>query len=715
MSSYSGTSPTTRPQSSITTAGKRARDVNTVLLMLTAVLCLLLAQQVLTGWLALGERLNISRRDYNLLEFAVITLGFLWGVFSLWTTFSFIRSGSTQSMHRFFDGEAPMPAGLRYATATLFLISLICLLIAAQIITGWLPLGARANVPRSNLNWVEWATLFLAAFWGVLCLRTTLGLLRREKPAWSWGQWALFLNAVAGLVLLLSGLFDITNILPDKGTIFDNFAGVLEVVAPGLILFFSCVAAYRYLALEYGEVSPQKEIVGSLSERARARDIRAARVSAGQAIRNRLAASPGAGAIIGFLALFTFFSVATDLFLLPGSLAGALTNNVTRGIVAIGTTMLMISGEFDLSVGSMLGIGGLTFLGLMTGQFPPGGPQLDPVSAAVLTLIFVGFLGFINGQILIKTGIPSFIVTLATLLMLRGIPLVFIAGGANLRYVDYFNEPPVISVSRILILIAAALLTVGILLIGRSLLPARLNSFRQRWANYSSDPADFRALALLASFVYLVVTVLIFAVVLFLLLGSIADQVTQLTQGSTFFQISFFDLMNGRISSLPLLGTIPNDINLRIGVFWWFLLVLIFQFILNQTRYGNATFATGGNAGAARAQGINVNRIKVTNFILVAVLAGIAGILDASRLQSIDALRGQGLELEVIAATVIGGALLSGGYGSITGALLGVFMFGMMQTGLVLIGVDARLFNAFIGAIILGAVIINTWSRRIKT
>jgi simple sugar transport system permease protein len=173
--------------------------------------------------------------------------------------------------------------------------------------------------------------------------------------------------------------------------------------------------------------------------------------------------------------------------------------------------------------------------------------------------------------------------------------------------------------------------------------------------------------------------------------------------------------MNGRITALPIIGALSGEINLRIGVFWWFLLVLILQFFLNQTPYGNATFATGGNIGAARAQGINVNGIKVRNFILIAVLAGIAGIFDASRLQSVDALRGQGLELEVIAATVIGGALLTGGYGSIIGALLGVFIFGMMQTGLVLIGVDARMFDAFIGAIILGAVIINTWSRRVAT
>ena len=199
------------------------------------------------------------------------------------------------------------------------------------------------------------------------------------------------------------------------------------------------------------------------------------------------------------------------------------------------------------------------------------------------------------------------------------------------------------------------------------------------------------------------------------LLGVAIDQLTQVTQGSAFLRVSFFDLMNGRITALPLIGALPGEINLRIGVFWWFLLVLILQFVLNQMPYGNATFATGGNIGAARAQGINVNSVKVRNFMLIAVLAGIAGIFDASRLQSVDALRGQGLELEVIAATVIGGALMTGGYGSIIGALLGGFIFGMMQTGLVLIGVDARMFDAFIGAIILGAVVINTWSRRLKT
>jgi ribose/xylose/arabinose/galactoside ABC-type transport system permease subunit len=692
-----------------------SRNSNVILLILLGIFTLLFAEQLISGWLALGERLNVSRRDLNMTEIILIAGAGLWGLFSLWTALGLMRDGGRTPLKQYYDEGGRMPAGGWYVTIVLAVMGVVSLLIAVQIFTGWLPLGDRANISRRDLNWLEWATIALAIFWGMLCLRTVLGFLRRERPAWSWGQWTLFLSIIVGLILLLSGIFDLPTVVPPGETLLENLSGVLEVLAPGFVVLVSSLIAYRCAAADYGDVTTGKEITGTLKERARARDVRSARIPASQTIRNRLAQSPGSGAIVGFLALFIFFSVGTDLFLEPTSLAGALTNNVTRGIVAIGTTMLMISGEFDLSVGSLLGIAGLVFLGLMTGQFPPGGPVLDPVTAAIVTLIIVGFLGAVNGLILIKTGIPSFIVTLATLLMLRGLPLVFIAGGRNLRYVDYFSDPPFVDISRILIVIVAAVLAISLAFVGRSLLQARLNDLRQRRANYNDDTNDFRTLAMIGSLLLLVVQAAFVAVVLFGLVGSLIDQINQISAGSSFLTISFFDVMNGRIASLPIIGEIPREINLRIGVFWWFVLVLIFQFILNQTRYGNATFATGGNPGAARAQGINVNRVKITNYIIVAVLVAIAGIFDAARLQSIDALRGSGLELEVIAATVIGGALLSGGYGSIIGALLGVFMFGMMQTGLVLIGVDARLFNAFIGAIILIAVIINNWSRRIKT
>jgi ribose/xylose/arabinose/galactoside ABC-type transport system permease subunit len=692
----------------------RVSNRQLVALAAVGLIAFLLAEQVATGWLALGPHINISRRDLNISEWIVIVGSVLWGLFTLWGTLDLARR-TESGVRAFFDRESGWTPMLTFSVALLAVIGVGSIILAEQVATGWLALGERINIPRHDLNPVEWAAIVGGIVWGILCLRTVWGFLRRERPSWSWGQWALFLMIIAGVIVFMSGLFDVPKIVPPGGTIFDNIPDLLELLAPSLMLIISCWIAYSYITIEYGQIGPVKDIAGTLSERAKARDVRSARVPAGQAISTRLARNPGAGAIIGFIALFTFFTVASDLFLDPQSLAGALTNNVTRGIIAIGVTMLMIGGEFDLSVGSVLGISGLTFFGLMTGQFPPGSPQLDPLTAAILTLVFAAFLGFLNGIILIRTKIPSFIVTLATLLMLRGIPLVFIAGGKTIRYVDYFDTPPYIYISRVVIILFCVAMIVLLLFIGRSWVITRLAALRTRWSRYTTDDDDFRLLGLIGSALYLLIPVLIALAVLYALGGSIGDLISQLRQGIPFLQISFFDLLNGRIASLPYIGAVPREINLRMGVFWWIVLVAIFQFVLNQTRYGNATFAVGGNAGAALAQGINVNRMKITNFMLVSFLVGIAGILDASRLQSIDALRGQGLELEVIAATVIGGALLSGGYGSMIGALLGVFIFGMMQTGLVLIGVDARLFNAFIGFIILAAVIINTLSRRIRT
>ncbi len=688
---------------------------NFLLSLATGFVSLLLAEQVAAGWMVFGERINISRRDFNQTEIAVIVGGVLIGLLALWTALQFLIQ-QQQSVRAYFDDNKPMPPGLVFTTVTIGLIGIACVLIAIQIITGWLPLGLRVNISRRDINNVEWGATILGLMWGGLCLRTVLGMWRRERPAWSWGQWALFLMTMGGAIIFFSGGFDISATIGRGRSVIDNLSTILQLVAPGLIIMLSCLTCYRYLSAEYGMSGPQKAITGTLAERARARDISGVRLSAGQTIRARLAKSPGAGAIIGFIGLFMFFSIATDLFLEPTSLASALSNNVTRGLVAIGTTMLMISGEFDLSVGSLLGVGGLMFMGLLTGQFPPGIQPLHPIMAAIVSTAFVCFLGFVNGYILIRTQIPSFIVTLATLLMYRGIPLVFIVGGKTLRYVDYLNGPPLVDISRVLIIIFSIALVIGLALIGRSILIGSYQRLRERWSRYTTDvDNDFRALGLAMSVIVFVVNVVIvLGLIVGLIIGTI-QEISLLTQGSSFLTISFFDLVNGRIASLPLIGDIPRDINLRMGVFWWLIMIIIFQFILNQTRYGNATFAAGGNPGAARAQGINVNRVKITNYVILAFLVGIASIFDAARLQSIDALRGQGLELEVIAATVIGGALLAGGYGSIIGALLGVFIFGMMQTGLVLIGVDARLFDAIIGAIILVAVIINNWSRRIKT
>src|SRR5690606_12748797 len=489
--------------------------------------------------------------------------------------------------------------------------------------------------------------------------------------------WVVLLTAVIGMSALLSGMFDLHTLVPRGGSIFDNLPGVQELTAPGLLIFLSCVAVYRYITIDV-------------------------ELSAAQALRNTLAKSPGAGGIIGFIALFIVFSLASDLFLEPRSLAGIVTTNITRGIVAIGVTFLMISGEFDLSVGSTYGAGALIFLLMMTeGVF---GITTSVIPAAIIALIFAGILGLINGLILIWTGIPSFIVTLGTLLAYRAILLVVVADGRILRYADYRLPPPYIHFSHWLIAAGALALAAVIAYMGYRLIPSAWRGFRSEVAGYRDDPRDMRDFYLAMAFVRFVLTAVAVLGAIFLLLQAAYYNILS-AQVEPVFEISFFELMNGQFHF------VPRDVNLRSGVMWWFILVVIFQFILTQTRYGNHVLAVGGNPGAARAQGINVNRVKVTNFVISAMLACLAGIINVSRLANVDPLMGNGLELEVIAASVIGGALLSGGYGSIIGAFLGVLIFGMLQTGLVLVGVDSRAFSGVIGVIIIVSAVLNTAMR----
>jgi simple sugar transport system permease protein len=201
----------------------------------------------------------------------------------------------------------------------------------------------------------------------------------------------------------------------------------------------------------------------------------------------------------------------------------------------------------------------------------------------------------------------------------------------------------------------------------------------------------------------------------------------------TSLQVGSFDIANGRWGftlaqvtdpirpilepiedalGVSFILSIPPAANFRMAIVWWLVMVVIFQIILVRTRYGNAVFAVGGNIGAATAQGINSARVKVQNFVLCSTLAGVAAIFEVSRNPGVDPLRGDGWELEVIAMTVIGGALLTGGYGSIIGTMLGVLIFGMLKTGLVLAGMDERMFKGVVGVIMIFAVVLNNMTKR---
>ena len=401
--------------------------------------------------------------------------------------------------------------------------------------------------------------------------------------------------------------------------------------------------------------------------------------------RNRLGQHPEAGAFVGFLAIFVFFSITVPAtFLSNNSFSSILTSQAVPGIVAIGVTLLMISGEFDLSIGSIMGVASLAFLAAAVNG-------VHILGAAALGLLTGCGLGLINGLLLVWTRIPSFIITLGTMLVFRAIALTAISGGRIIRYADYSRTAPTLTLSPLLLLAGALVLGALTLWMSHHSIVANLRSFRNRPALRSG----FVLLALTG--LNLLILYLVFALV------------QQL--GQRLFEpleISFFHLLNGRL---------PADLvggNYRLSIIWWALLAILFSLLLTQTSYGNAIFATGGNSMAARAQGIKTDRIRVLNFVLAGGLAALAGIIQVARLKSVDPLRGQGLELEVIAAAVIGGTLLSGGYGSILGTLIGTTLMGMLRTGLVLLSVPANAFRGAIGAILIAAVVINALFRRQK-
>jgi simple sugar transport system permease protein len=150
----------------------------------------------------------------------------------------------------------------------------------------------------------------------------------------------------------------------------------------------------------------------------------------------------------------------------------------------------------------------------------------------------------------------------------------------------------------------------------------------------------------------------------------------------------------------------------RTVTIWWIVLTIITSWILLRTRYGNWIFATGGDAHAARSQGVPSQRVKIALFMTTATAAWLVGTMNDLRLRSAVASQGIGNEFIYIIAAVIGGCLLTGGYGSAIGASMGALIFGMVRVGITFAGWDTDWFFAFLGVMLLVAVLVNDFTRR---
>ncbi len=344
---------------------------------------------------------------------------------------------------------------------------------------------------------------------------------------------------------------------------------------------------------------------------------------------------PELGGIVGTIAVFTFFllfAFDSGMFAAQGVMNWGIVSAQFM-IIAVGACLLMIAGEFDLSVGSMIG-----FAGMMIAVF--GVVLAWPMwIAIIITFALCLAIGALNGFIVIRTGLPSFIVTLAFLFILRGFTI----------YIPQTLESKTI-----------------------------IGGIR--------DAAEGDWLAPLFG-------------------AKIGKPIFQWLGDAGV--IGVFE--RGNRMGEPVVDGIP------MMMVWAVILIVFGHVLLTKTRFGNWIFAAGGDAESARNSGVPVNMVKISMFMFTAFCATVFAICQVMEFGSAGADRGLLKEFEAIIAVVIGGALLTGGYGSVLGAALGALIFGVVQQGLFFAGVESSLFRVFLGLILLGAVILNTYIRRVIT
>jgi len=328
---------------------------------------------------------------------------------------------------------------------------------------------------------------------------------------------------------------------------------------------------------------------------------------------------PSSGAIIAALVAFLVFSwplweCVGDAgacygrgFLSARGVANWLDVAAQAGILGTAVTLLMIAGEFDLSIGSMIGAAGM-IVAIGMAEY-----ALPPMVAVALAFAFALAVGAFNGWLVTRTGLPSFIVTLGMLFLLRGV-------------------------------------TIGM---------TRLITNRTQ-------------------------------------VGGLSEY----TDGDP-----FSTLFTGSLT-LPFL-----DIELKASVLWWIALTVVAAYVLFRTTFGNWTFGTGGNSVSARNVGVPVRRVKMVLFMCTAGAAALLATIQVLEFSSADTARGNLKELEAIAAAVIGGNLLTGGFGSPIGTFFGALTLGMTQVGIPMAGLPGDWYRAVLGVVLLVAVVGSNWVR----
>ncbi|MEY4583555.1 MAG: hypothetical protein RJB10_52 [Pseudomonadota bacterium] len=368
------------------------------------------------------------------------------------------------------------------------------------------------------------------------------------------------------------------------------------------------------------------------------------------------------GLLISLVAIMVFFQMMTDGTLFqPLNLTNLILQNSYIIVMALGMLLVIVAGHIDLSVGSVCGFIGAVAAVLMVEY------EMHFVPATLICLILGGAIGAAQGYWVAFYKIPSFIVTLAGMLVFKGLALAVLGGSSVGPFPADFQ-----------------LLSTG----------------------FIPDPFSGENLRVLS----LVVGILI---ALGLLISKVRDRADRIKHGMDNEPTAFFVLKNlvfvAMIAAFSyLLSSYKGLPNVLIVML---LLMFAYDFVTSKTTVGRRIYALGGNEKAARLSGIKTERLTFYTFINMGVLAALAGLIFAARLNTATPKAGLGFELDVIAACFIGGASASGGVGKVLGAVIGAFIMGVMNNGMSIMGIGIDWQQVIKGLVLLGAVCIDVYNK----
>lgn len=302
------------------------------------------------------------------------------------------------------------------------------------------------------------------------------------------------------------------------------------------------------------------------------------------------------------------------------------------GIIATAACLLMIAGEFDLSIGSMIGFAGMSMTMMLKWGLPFGLGEATPFTAFALTLVMTLGIGWLIGFIVVKSGLSSFIVTLAFLFFLRG------ATEVSFRVINNSTQ--------------------------------------------ISGLPDYKLESWFA--------------------GIFGGQAF-----GWFYDVWFW--LGGNVNRVGAQWVTGFDAR----VFWWIAIAIGAWFVLSKTQAGNWIFATGDNRESARANGVPVDKVRISLFMFTAFAATIFAACQVFETNTADAAKGNLKELEAIAIAVVGGTLMTGGFGSVLGVVFGAITFGLVANAVFFIpAIDGSYYRVFVGAVLLAAVFLNESVRK---